>query len=234
MMLAIDNTEVPPIDPRNLIQGSEEWKAARLGKVTASRISDMIARTKTGWGASRANYMSELLCERLTGTPAEHYISAPMQYGTEMESEARAAYSFRTDSDVELIGFVPHPTIAMAGCSPDGLVGGDGGIEIKCPNTATHLETLLSGTIPAKHTTQIQFTMGCTQRQWWDFVSYDRRVPEPMRIFLRRVERDDLMIAQLEVMVKEFLAELVGKITDLEQLYCGGQSRLMEELRGSI
>ena len=200
-------------------QGTDAWRAARAGKVTASRVADITARTKTGYGASRANYMAELIAERLTGTSAEGYTNAAMQWGTEKEPEARAAYSAGLFDDVTCIGFVEHPTIAMAGCSPDSLVGEDGLAEFKCPNTATHIDTLLGQAIPAKYVTQMQFQMGTTGRKWCDFVSYDPRLPESMRLFVKRVHRDDAAIATLNAEVTTFLAELDSKIAALTRLY---------------
>jgi putative phage-type endonuclease len=204
----------------DIIQGSPEWFAIRLGKVTASRVCDVIAKTKTGWGAGRANYMAELVAERLTGVPASSYTNAAMQWGTDQEPNARAAYCEQTFDEVTQVGFVHHPHIAMAGASPDGLVGSDGLIEIKCPNTATHIDTLLSQTIPSKYTVQMHWQMACTGRTWCDFVSYDPRLPPEMRLFVARLGRDDERIAELEKLVSEFLAELdetVGKLTALYQ-----------------
>jgi putative phage-type endonuclease len=203
----------------DMVQGSDEWKAIRLGKATASRVADIVARTKTGYGASRANYMAQLIAERLTGVPAESYVNAAMQHGTDTEPEARAAYEFYQSVTVEQVAFVPHPTIADAGCSPDGLVGGDGQVEIKCPNTATHLETLLGQAVPGKYDTQIQFQMACTGRVWCDFVSYDPRMPEHMRLFVMRIARDDRRIAELEDEVVRFLVELEAKLAQLNALY---------------
>jgi putative phage-type endonuclease len=197
---------------QNLTQGTPEWFAARCGKLTASRVADAIARTKTGWGASRANYMAELLAERLTGHVAESYVSSAMQWGKDCEDEARRAYAFRLDRNVEEVGFVPHPNIAMSGASPDGLIGEDGLIEIKAPNTATHIEVLLSGTLPARHVTQILWQMACTSRAWCDFVSYDPRLPESMRFLVIRVPRDEAAIQDLEQEVCAFLAELEARI----------------------
>lgn len=200
-------------------QGTPEWFADRLGKVTASRVSDVIAKTKTGWGASRANYMAQLLVERLTGAQAESYSNAAMQWGTDHEPEARAAYEFMTDHEVIEVGFIPHPVIGMAGASPDGLVGTDGLVEFKCPNTATHVETLLGAIVPAKYIAQMQFQMACTKRQWCDWVSYDPRLPAPMQLFVKRELRDDKYIAATEAMISEFLTELAGKVADLERAY---------------
>lgn len=200
-------------------QGSAEWYAIRAGKATASRVADIIAKTKTGWGASRANYAAELIAERLTGVPADSYTSPAMQWGKDKEAEARSAYEFMVDAEVVPASFVPHPTIAMAGASPDGYVGTDGLVEIKCPNTATHLETLRCRSVPAKYQTQIQFQLACTGRQWCDFVSYDPRLPEPMQLFVKRMERNDVMVANLETEVAAFLAEIDQQCAEFRKLY---------------
>jgi putative phage-type endonuclease len=202
-------------------QGSIEWHAQRCGKVTASRVADLIAKTKTGWGASRANYMAELVAERLTGVPAVGFVNAAMQWGTDTEPQARAAYEFFTDRTVELAGFVDHPHIPYTGASPDGYVGADGLIEIKCPSTATHIETLLYGDfgVAQKYVTQMQWQMACTGRKWCDFVSFDPRMPGNMQMFLRRIERDDKQIADLEHEVSVFLTELMAKVNALTERY---------------
>lgn len=202
-----------------IIQGSPEWFAVRLGRVTASRVADVVAKTKNGWGASRANYAAQLIAERLTGTAQESYTNAAMQWGTETEPLARAAYEFRTDANVTEVGFAPHPTIGLAGASPDGLVNGEGLVEIKCPNTATHLDTLLGRAAPDKYFVQMQFQMACTGRLWCDFVSFDPRLPESMRLFVDRVTRDNTAIASLEASVIEFLAEIDTKVKALRALY---------------
>jgi putative phage-type endonuclease len=200
-------------------QGSDEWKRMRLGKVTASRIADMLSKTKTGWGASRANYRSQLVSERLTGAFTDSYVSAAMEWGTETEAEARYAYSFMTATDVVSVDFAPHPSIAMAGCSPDGLIGDDGLVEIKCPNTATHIETLLGRSVPGKYRQQMLFQMACTGRRWCDFVSYDPRMPEDMRLFVSRLHRDDAAISEMESEVVKFLAEVESTVAQLIALY---------------
>lgn len=202
-----------------IIQGSAEWFNARLGMVTASRVADVIARTKSGWGASRANYQAQLIAERLTGEASEGYTNPAMQWGTAMEPEARAAYAFRTDREVEEAGFVVHPTIKMSGASPDGLVGDDGLIEIKCPNTATHIDTLIEQSVPGKYVTQMLWQMACTGRAWCDFASYDPRLPESMRLFVRRIERDDARIAEIERDVIDFLNETDRKVYHLRSRY---------------
>jgi putative phage-type endonuclease len=199
-------------------QGSQEWFLARCGKVTASRIADVVARTKSGWGASRANYMAQLIAERLTGTPAQTFTNAAMQHGTETEPLARAAYGFYCGQEVQEVGFIEHPTIEMSGASPDGLVADEGLIEIKCPNTATHIDTLLNGTIPKKYILQMQWQMACTERKWCDFVSFDPRLPEDLRMFVKRIDRDNDKIAELEKGVSDFLGEISEKIKRLEQI----------------
>lgn len=200
-------------------QGTPEWLEARLGRLTASRIAEAVAKTKNGWGASRANLMAELIAERLTGVAAENYKSQAMQWGVDTEAEARIAYEFRTDATVEPAGFVEHPSIGMSGASPDGFVGQDGLVEIKCPNTATHIDTLLGQFVPGKYVLQMQWQMACTGRQWCDFVSYDPRLPENMRLFVRRVERDNGKIAELTGDVKAFLVELLDKLAALQAAY---------------
>jgi putative phage-type endonuclease len=205
----------------NDLQRTEDWYATRLGKVTASRVADVVAKTKTGYSASRANYMAELICERLTGNKGDSYQNAAMVWGTETEPMARAAYEAETGALVEGVGFVPHPTITMSGASPDGFVGDDGLVEIKCPNTATHIDTILSETIPGKYNTQMQWQMACTGRKWCDFISYDPRVPEKMQLWIKRVERDQKLIDELEKDVFNFIEELESKIDALQEKYNG-------------
>jgi putative phage-type endonuclease len=196
-------------------QGSEEWFTIRIGKVTASRVADVIAKTKTGYSATRDNYMAQLVCERLTGQKGESFSNAAMQWGTETEPLARISYEVAQNVLVDEVGFVPHPSIEMAGASPDGLVGDDGLLEIKCPNTATHIETLLSQTVPGKYNTQMQFQMACTGRQWCDFVSFDNRLPAELQLFVKRVPRDEVFIRLIEAEIVQFLAELDDKINKL-------------------
>ena len=196
-------------------QGSDEWFAIRIGKVTASRVADIIAKTKSGYSTSRDNYMAQLVCERLTNQKAESFTNAAMQHGTETEPLARAAYEALKDVLVDEVGFVPHPSIKMAGASPDGLVNDDGLIEIKCPNTATHIDTLLNQSVPTKYFTQMQFQMACTGREWCDFVSFDNRLPEELQLFVKRVPRDDVYIKIMEAEIVQFIAELDDKINKL-------------------
>ena len=196
-------------------QGSDQWFAARIGKVTASRVADVLAKTKSGYSTSRDNYMAQLVCERLTGQREEFFTSAAMQHGTDTEPLARAAYESLKDVLVDEVGFVPHPSIIMAGASPDGLVGDNGLLEIKCPNTATHIDTLLSQTVPGKYNTQMQFQMACTDREWCDFVSFDNRLPEELQLFVKRVPRDNMYIRLMEDEIVKFLNELDIKIAQL-------------------
>ena len=198
-------------------QRTEEWFAARLGKVTASRVADVVAKTKSGYSASRENYMAQLICERLTGKPTEGFSNAAMEWGTQTEPQARAAYSAKTGELVEEVGFIDHPAITGSGASPDGLVG-EGCVEFKCPNTATHLEYLLVGKPPEKYVTQMQWQMACTGAAWCDFVSYDPRLPEHLQMLIVRVPRDDKRIAELEGEVRKFLAELDDKLAKLREL----------------
>lgn len=200
----------------DLQQGSPEWIAARVGSLGASRVAEALAKTKTGWGASRANLLAELVAERLTGAAAAGFTNAAMQWGNDKEPEARSAYEFMSDVDVALVGIVRHPSIAGTHASPDGLVGDDGLVEIKAPNTSTHIETLLTQKVAEKYILQMQWQMCCTGRKWCDFVSYDPRMPERMRLFVKRIDRDDQAIAKLEKDVAEFIGEIDAKVAALK------------------
>ncbi len=200
------------------VQGSIEWFADRCGKATGSRIADLTAKTKSGYGASRKNYMSQLIVERLTGLVAESYSNAAMDWGTAQEPVARNLYAFLNDVDVVETGSVNHPTIEMTSASPDGLVDADGLVEIKCPNTATHIDFLLSGTIQGKYIKQMQWQMACTGRKWCDFVSFDPRLPDDLQIKVIRIDRDNSMISGLEEEVTKFLNELADKVKQLQEL----------------
>lgn len=203
----------------DIAQGSAEWFAARLGKATASKIADVMAKTKSGPSASRATYAGQLIAERLSGRPAESFSNAAMAWGNEQEAAARDAYRIDRLCDVTEVGFVDHPTIANSGASPDGLVGDDGLVEIKCPNSATHIDTLLNKKIPAKYVTQMAWQMACTGRQWCDFASFDPRLPEHMQLIVIRLERDDTLIAEIEAEVALFLAEIDDKVEALRAQY---------------
>jgi putative phage-type endonuclease len=201
-------------------QGTDAWLQVRLGKATASRMADITARTKTGWGASRANYAAQLVCERLTGLPQDSFTNAAMQWGKDHEDEARAAYQIHALCEVREIGFADHPTIPMAGASPDGLVAESGLVEFKCPNTATHLQTLLGQGFGDKYVKQALWQMACLPgREWCDLVSYDPRLPESMRLFVQRIERDDAAVASLEAHVIDFLGEVDETVAQLRARY---------------
>jgi len=200
-------------------QGTEGWLQDKCGKLGASSIGDMMAKTKTGYGATRANLMARLITERLTGKPVETYKNAAMQWGNDTEPQARAAYGLVFGVDVVETGFLPHPVLENAGCSPDGLIGDDGLIEIKCPNTATHIETLLGSPIDKKYQLQMQFQMDVTGRQWCSFVSFDPRMPAQMQMHVRRVERDEKIIAEIRTEAAKFLAEIDKKIVELNRKY---------------
>lgn len=191
-----------------IAQGSDEWFAQRLGRLTASRMADVIARTKDGYSTSREKYMVELALERITGARQEAYSNAAMEWGTNSEPLARAAYEADTGFLVVETGMVPHPRIAMAGASPDGLVNHDGLLEIKCPQSATHVRNLCSGKPEGKYLTQMMWQMACTERDWCDFVSYDPRMPDGLQLMVTRIERDDKRIQQLEEEAEKFLDEV--------------------------
>jgi len=196
-------------------QKTEEWFSARLGKVTASRVADVLAKIKSGESASRKNYKMELVVQRLTGKVGESFTNAAMEWGTEQEPFARMAYEAHTGTFVKEEGFVDHPTIEGFGCSPDGIVG-EGLIEIKCPNTANHIETVLENKAPSKYIPQMQCQMACTGAKWCDFVSFDPRVPEDLQLFVVRVERDQEYIDSMEVEVKQFLSEVLDLFNQLK------------------
>jgi putative phage-type endonuclease len=190
-------------------QGSDAWFAERLGKITASRIKDVIAKTKAGYSTSRKNYAAQLLLERVLGIREETYVNAAMQRGTDEEPLARAAYAEAMALDyVEEVSFITHPTIMSSGASPDGLVGTDGMLEIKNPNTATHIGWAVAGKVPPEHIPQMAWQLACSGRRWCDFVSYDSRMPEGQQLFIRRYHRDDKVIKDLEEEVIAFDKEI--------------------------
>jgi len=201
-----------------IIQRSDAWHEIRLGKATASRIADIIAKTKSGYSASRDNYMAQLICERLTGQQGESFTNPAMQHGVDTEPLARSAYENARGLFAEEVGFVQHPTIEMSGSSPDGLVETRGMLEIKCPNTATHIDTLINLSVPTKYITQMQWQMRCCERQWCDYVSFDPRLPLDLQLFIKRVEFDADYVATLEKEVNQFLDELVKKINKLPRV----------------
>lgn len=197
-------------------QGSIQWRMLRAGKVTASRVADVIAKTKTGYSASRENYLTELVIERF-GIISDGFTNAAMQHGTETEPFARAEYEMRNNLLVDKIDFVDHPTIAMSGASPDGIVG-NGLLEIKCPDSKTHFNYLLANEVPNKYMPQMAWQMACTGGEWCDFVSYDPRVPEDLKYFEIRYERDDEYISMLEKEVISFISEVDERFSKLNDL----------------
>jgi putative phage-type endonuclease len=213
------------------LQRTDEWFAERLGKVTASRIADVRARTKTGWAAARKNYMADLIAERLSGEHIPGGTGAARRWGAEIEPEAKRAYEFYSDAEIVEVGFIPHPTIGNAGASPDGLVSNDGLVEFKCPTVLTHLETLETDAIAPEYLQQMQWQMACTGRQWCDFASYDPRYPEAMKLYVQRVKRDDEIIAAIEEDVIAFLAELSERIDRLRTKYEPETDELPEAAR---
>jgi len=196
-------------------QGSPEWLAARAGKVTASRISDVMAAKTT---AAYKNYQAQIVAEILTGQPQESgFTNAAMQWGTEQEKFARAEYEMACDWTVDEIGIVLHPTIERGAASPDGLVSTNGLVEIKCPKTATHLQTLVDKKQPRQYENQMLWQIACTGREWCDFVSYDPRLPEDLQLFVHRFDRDDKRIEEIEAAVTQFLSEVDEMIDNIRK-----------------
>lgn len=211
-----------------LVQNSPEWLIHRIGMVTASRVADVVGRKqptavqkKEGqpgdYLKKREDYLISVCVERLTGRASENYVSPAMEYGLETEPLAKAAYEIRTDREIIPVGFATHPTIEWFGASPDGLIGEDGLLETKCPNTSTHLAYLLDGEVPIDYMPQMLAQMACTERKWCDFVSYDPRLPESLQFFCRRFHRNDEHIALLEKEVRVFLEDVVLKLGQLAE-----------------
>jgi putative phage-type endonuclease len=201
-------------------QRTDEWHALRCGKITASRIADIMRSGRGGKpSASRARYMGELITERLTGQPTPSFKSNDMQWGNDTEAEAADAYAFLHGHELETVAFVQHPLISTSGASPDRLVGSDGLVEIKCPASHTHIETLLGAEVANNYILQMQWQMDCTGRKWCDFVSYDPRMPVHMRMYVDRYHRDDTLIAEIREAVTTFEVELTEKIGQLHQAY---------------
>ncbi len=194
-------------------QGTQEWLEMRRGKLTASRMSDAMAGKET---AGRKNYIAQLVAERLTGQIAESFTNAAMAHGTEFEPIARAEYEIMTGRDVNLIDFVNHPELEWCGASPDGLLMDYGLIEIKCPNTATHIDYLLGQKPPTKYVPQMALQLLCTGRKWCDFVSFDPRMPAKHRLFVVRYQPDDL--SKYQDAAALFLADVADTIERLEKV----------------
>ena len=194
-------------------QGTAEWHQLRLGKVTASRVADILAKTKTGASASKQNYLIELAIQRVTGAIEESYSNSFMQWGTETEPQARVAYEVATGNFVDQVPFVEHPSIKWFGCSPDGLVGDKGLVEIKCRNSANHWETIKLDEVPKKYWIQMQAQLSCTGKEWNDYVSFDPRMPERSQLYIKRVFRDEEFILDMESEVKNFIAEVEAEVS---------------------
>ena len=208
-----------------IAQGTDEWFQQRLGKVTASRISDVIAKTKTGVSTSRQNYLVQLVSERITGKKGDSFVNQAMLDGIEREGAARAIYMLNRDVSVTEVGFFDHPVIKNSGASPDGAVNAEeegkyaGLIEIKCPIETTHTNTLISKSVPSKYMPQIQWQMASVSPnvKWVDFISFNPNFPDTMQIFIARVDRDDAYIAELEAEVLKFLDEVDQTILKLKE-----------------
>jgi putative phage-type endonuclease len=204
-------------------QRTEEWFQQRLGKVTASRISDVIAKTKTGVSTSRQNYLIQLVSERLTGKKGDSYVNQAMLDGIEREDAARKLYEIERNISVSEVGFFEHPVLSMSGASPDGAVHAEiegkyaGLIEIKCPIETTHTNTLMSKSVPSKYIPQMQWQLACTGASWVDFVSYNPNFPPELQLFISRVDRDQSYISELEVEVEKFLEEVEQTIIKLKE-----------------
>jgi putative phage-type endonuclease len=199
-------------------QGTAQWLEVRRGRITASRIVDVLNQLKRGGeGADRRNYRIELISERLSGRSEPHYVSPEMDWGSEYEPFARSAYEIAQEVIVDTAGFILHPTFDFAGSSPDGLVGDDGLIEIKCPKTTTHTEWLMAGQVPEEHQEQMLWNMVCCERQWCDFISFDPRMPDGLKIFIVRMERDDARILDIEHEVQRFQDEVEHYASDLRK-----------------
>ena len=201
--------------PEKIVQGSDAWLQSRLGKATGSRIGDVMAKIKAGEAAARRDYRTELVAEILTGKSTEFFVTADMRWGTDCEPLARAAYEAEMGVIIEETGLVDHPTIPMSGASPDGLVGSDGLIEMKCPKTATHIKNIFADEAPSEYVPQMQWEMVCTGRKWCDFVSFDPRLPPDMQLFIKRVHRDDKVIAEYEAEVIKFNKEVEDTVAKL-------------------
>lgn len=199
-----------------LMQNTPEWLMQRCGMVTGSRVAHVVGKNQNGkYSSKREVYLMEVVIQRLTGRVTETYVTPAMEWGTEQEPNARAAYEGSRDEMVDLVGFATHPTIEWFGASPDGLVGDKGMVEIKAPNTSTHLEYLLEGKVPLDYMPQMMAEMACAEREWCDFVSYDPRLPKSLQLFVRRFHRDDKLIAAMEEEVKFFLEEVVLRLGSL-------------------
>lgn len=193
-------------------QGTDAWFAMRLGKVTASRVADVMAKTKTGVAASRQNYLIELALQRVTGVFEQGFTTQAMQDGIDREAQARVLYEVTTGEFVDQAPFVDHPTIQGFGASPDGLVNFNGLCEIKCRGNAGHWEVIKTGEIPKKYWIQQQAQLACTAREWNDYVGYNPNFPDKSKLYVQRVYRDEAFIADMETQIKQFLIEVEEEV----------------------
>jgi putative phage-type endonuclease len=198
-------------------QGTKEWFDLRLGKVTASRVADILAKTKTGVSASRQNYLIELALQRVTGVFESSFISPAMQDGVDREAQARVAYEVTTGEFVDQVPFIDHPTIQGFGASPDGLINTKGMCEVKCRNNANHWEVIKTGEIPKKYWIQMQAQLSCSGREWNDYVGYNPNFPEKSQLFVKRVYRDGEFIIFMEAEIKQFLIEVEEEVRQMKE-----------------
>lgn len=201
------------------LQRTDSWLAERAGKFTGSRFADVIARNKKTGEKLKSwhDLVWQIVVERMTGQAIEGPGGYALQWGTDVEPYAREAYELETGNVVTQAGFIQHPYYPFAGCSPDGLIGDDGGIEMKCPkSSAIHLERFISG-VPEEYMPQVQGCMWVTGRQWWDFVSYDPRMPESHRMLIVRVKRDEAMIERIESAVSEANSAAITLVLQLQR-----------------
>jgi predicted phage-related endonuclease len=200
-------------------QRSPEWFSARAGKVTASRAADFLARTKSGYSTSRKNYLIQLVAERLTGQPQEDgYVSPAMQRGIELEPQAFAAYESLTGNMPDRVGFLAHNELPI-GSSPDGVIGDyEGILELKVPNPATHIGYLKAKSLPADYLPQVTHHLLVSGAAYVDFMSYGPTFPDPLQTFLVRVYRKDVNIAQYEIDLLAFLADVEAELLALQTI----------------
>jgi putative phage-type endonuclease len=198
-------------------QGTASWLKAREGRITASRLADVMAvlKKKEGESAARRNYRTELIAERIAGRAEDHYLSREMDEGTANEPFARTAYEIAENVEVDQVGFIVHPWMTFSGASPDGLIGTEGGLEIKAPKITTHIGYIQAGVIPPEYEAQMLWNMACCDRSWWDFLSYCPTMPEGSKCFLRRLERDNERIAAMENEVQRFEGEIQAALDAL-------------------
>ena len=215
-------------------QHSAEWWQIRCGRVTASRVWDIMARTQKGaYTAARGHYLREKVAERITGKPRDRKRVKSLDDRLDLEPDARTAYEFYYDQKIELAGFIEHPRIPNAGCSPDGLIGTDGGIEIKCCDPEQHLEIITTESIDPGYLCQCHFNIACTERDWWAFTAFNPDMPEDLKVWRRVIERDREVIANMEHEVIEFLAEVDQKVAQVQALM-RGSTPLADALEGSL